>query len=72
MTKTLIILILLFDGTLTKEVILFPAEGTISDCFNYARMYIDNVSTHSWTDPRGSGQYLNDGTGTIQGFICSK
>ena len=50
----------------------FPAEGTISDCFNYARMYIDNVSTHSWTDPRGSGQYLNDGTGTIQGFICSK
>ena len=72
MVKTLIVLILLFDGTLTKEVILFSAEGTISDCFNYAEMYIDTVSTHSWTDPRGSGFYLNNGTGTIQGFICSK
>jgi hypothetical protein len=72
MTKTLIILILLFDGTLTKEIILFPIEATINDCFNYARMYIETVSTHSWTDPRGHGHYLNNGTGTIQGFICSK
>jgi hypothetical protein len=42
----------------------------VNDCFNYARMHIKTITTHSYDDPRGQGLYLNDGRGTVQGFIC--
>jgi len=43
---------------------------SVSDCWAYAEMHIDAITTHSWNDPRGSGRYLNNGRGTVQGFIC--
>jgi len=42
----------------------------VSDCFDYAKKYIETIATHSYDDPRGQGHYLNDGRGTVQGFIC--
>jgi len=47
-----------------------PSASSVNDCFNYAEMYIETITTHSYDDPRGQGFYLNDGRGTVQGFIC--
>jgi hypothetical protein len=70
MVKTIVILVLLFNGDLVKEPLLLPSSVSVHDCFNYARMHIDSITTHSYDDPRGQGLYLNDGRGTVQGFIC--
>ena len=70
MVKTIVILVLLFNGNLVKERLHLLSASSVSDCFNYAEMYIKSITTHSWDDPRGSGHYLNDGRGTVQGFIC--
>ena len=70
MVKTLVILVLLFDGNLVKEPSHFQSLVSVSDCFDYAEKYIETITTHSWDNPRGSGRYLNDGRGTVQGFIC--
>ena len=67
MVKTLIILILLFDGTLLKE---SHELVSVHDCWVYSETHIETIATHSWDDPRGQGYYLNDGRGTVQGFIC--
>ena len=39
-------------------------------CYERAEELREQISNHSWTDPRGHGWYLEDGTGTLQGFIC--
>ena len=70
MVKTLIILVLLFDGTLLKEPLHFQVEVSVHDCLAYGDMQRKAIAAHSWDDPRGSGWYLNDGRGTVQGFIC--
>ena len=70
-TKTLIILILLFDGTLVKEKLEFHKQITILECFDFANKHREEIATHFWVkDVMKSGYYLNDGRGTIQGFIC--
>ena len=70
MVKTIVILVLLFNGDLVKEPLPLPLVNSVNDCFNYAEMYIETITTHSYDDPRGQGLYLNDGRGTVQGFIC--
>jgi len=70
MVKTIVILVLLFNGNLVKEPLHLQSLVSVSDCFGYARMHIDAITTHSYDDPRGQGFYLNDGRGTVQGFIC--
>ena len=70
MVKTIVILVLLFNGDLVKEPLHLPSVSSVNDCFNYAEMYIETITTHSYDDPRGQGFYLNDGRGTVQGFIC--
>ena len=65
-------LIILHDGLyhLIPVNVELVAGHIWKDCFEYARMHIETITTHSYDDPRGQGFYLNDGRGTVQGFIC--
>ena len=71
MAKTLVILILLFDGTLLKERydLLKPME--VHECLMFADDHREAIATYKeFDDTMRNGWYLNDGRGTIQGFIC--
>ena len=70
--KTLIILILLFDGTLLKEKIILPVETTPQNCLAYGRMYVETITTYKKfeDEPMRRGHYLNDKRGTIHGYYC--
>jgi len=71
MAKTLIILILLFDGTLVKEKLNFSKPVEVHECLMYADEHREAVATYKeFDDTMRNGWYLNDGRGTIQGFIC--
>tara|TARA_R100001086_G_C11638946_1_gene203976 strand:+ start:275 stop:520 length:246 start_codon:yes stop_codon:yes gene_type:complete len=81
MIKTLVIIILLFDGTVVKDHITFNPPIDLAICGDLANAHRKIVSTHRWGDQQGApdfkfdamrqGWYLNDGRGTIQGHICS-
>ncbi len=75
------LIVLLFSG----QTVLMPFEFTprdwdgdehISDtelvlsCSEQAEKVYDEIAEHRWDDPKGSGYFLNDGTGTLQGHIC--
>tara|TARA_R100000541_G_scaffold17907_1_gene27724 strand:- start:295 stop:513 length:219 start_codon:yes stop_codon:yes gene_type:complete len=69
--KTLVILILLFDGSLVEEKLHFAKPITILECFDFADKHKEDIATHFWIkDVMKSGYYLNNGKGTVQGFIC--
>jgi hypothetical protein len=80
MVKTLVILILLFNGTLVKDRLNFNPPINVLDCLALGDSYREIFSTHRWGDQRGApdftidymrqGWYLNDGRGTIQGIYC--
>jgi hypothetical protein len=71
MAKTLIILILLFDGTLVKETLDFVKPVEVHECLMYADDHREVIATYKeFKDSLRNGWYLNDGRGTIQGFIC--
>ena len=71
MAKTLIILILLFDGTLVKETLDFVKPVGVHECLLYAEEHQDAIATYrEFKDPIKNGWYLKDGRGTVQGFIC--
>ena len=70
-----IILVLLFTGELEYRSFDYEPQGTTNEeivisCSQRADEVRDEISTHSWDDPRGHGWYLEDGSGTIQGHIC--
>ena len=71
MIKTLIVLILLFNGKIVKEKLEFAKPVTILECLEFADKHIEEIATHIWVkNVMKSGYYLNDGRGTIQGFVC--
>jgi len=71
MIKTLIVLILLFDGTLIKEKLEFDKPITILECLEFSDKHREEIASHFWVkDVMKSGYYLNNKRGTIQGFIC--
>ena len=71
MVKTLIILILLFDGTLLKESYELTRPMGVHECLLFADDHREAISTYKeFEDPMKQGWYLNDGRGTVQGFIC--
>lgn len=73
-----ILLILLFTGELefrsfdyNSTLTWFPTdEEKVLHCSERAEEIRNEISEHSWNDPRGQGWYLKDGTGTFQGYIC--
>jgi hypothetical protein len=80
MVKTLVIIILLFNGTVVKDHISFNPPIDVMDCWAFGNEYYKVMSTHSWGDQHGApdfkfdgmrqGWYLNDGRGTVQGHYC--
>ena len=80
MVKTLVILILLFNGSVVKDRIEFTSPIDVMDCLALGDAYREIFATHSWGDQQGApdfildamrqGWYLNDGRGTIQGTYC--
>ena len=71
MCKTLIILVLLFDGTLLKEEYELSRPMEVHECLMYADDHREVIATYKeFDDAMKNGYCLNDGRGTIQGFIC--
>jgi len=71
MVKTLVILILLFDGTLLKESYELARPMDVHECLLFADDHREAISTYKeFEDVMKQGWYLNDGRGTVQGFIC--
>tara|TARA_R110001583_G_scaffold38097_1_gene123118 strand:+ start:135 stop:353 length:219 start_codon:yes stop_codon:yes gene_type:complete len=71
MVKTLVILVLLFNGTLVEEKLHFAKPVTILECLEFADKHKEEIATHIWVkDVMKSGYYLNNKRGTVQGFIC--
>ena len=66
MVKEIVLIILLFSyGELSLPS--FPFEGTVMECFAHGdklriELAIYNEERNAW--------FLNDGSGTWQGFIC--
>jgi len=48
----------------------FTDDEIVLSCSEQADITRNTISTHSWDNPKGSGWFLNDGTGTVQGHIC--
>ena len=79
--KYLILLVLLFDGTVEKQILHFDPPIDVMDCLALGNTYREAMATYSWGDPLGppsfgldhsrNGWYLNDGRGTIQGHYCT-
>ena len=65
MTKTLIVLIVLFNGELLKQKFELPIAMTAHECLEFADKYRETIATF-----KNNHYYLNDNRGTIQGFIC--
>ena len=71
MVKTLIILILLFNGEIVKEKLQFEKQMTVLECLEFADKHMEEIATYIWVkDVMKSGYYLNNKRGTVQGFIC--
>ena len=80
MVKTLVIIILLFNGTVVKDHIIFNPPIDLMDCLVLGDAHRRIFSTYRWGDQYGAptfkfdgmrqGWYLNDGRGTIQGHYC--
>ncbi len=71
MAKTLIILVLLFDGSLIQEKYELTRPMDVHECLLFADDHREAISTYKeFDDAMKNGWYLNDGRGTIQGHIC--
>ena len=71
MAKTLIILVLLFDGSLLQERYDLSRPMEVHECLMYADDHREAIATYKeFQDGMKNGWYLNDGRGTIQGYYC--
>ena len=65
MVKEIVLIVLLFNGELSLPS--FPFKGTTMECFEYGdKMRIEHAT---YNDERDTW-FLNDVSGTWQGFIC--
>ena len=65
MVKEIVLIILLINGELSLPS--FPFEGTIHECFVYGDKWRVQLATYN---EERNAWFLNDGSGTWQGFIC--
>ena len=65
MIKEIVLIILLFNGELSLPS--FPFEGTAHECMAYGDKLRVEVATYT---EEHNTWYLNNGSGTWQGFIC--
>jgi hypothetical protein len=55
--KTLVIIILLFNGTVVKDRISFTPPIDIMDCWSFGNTYYEVMSTHRWGDQKGAPNF---------------
>ena len=67
MCKYLILLLLSFDGEVFKERLEFTRPMDVYDCMDFGNDHREQIATY---DDKRNAWILNDGRGTIQGFIC--
>ena len=65
MVKEIILILLLINGELGLPS--FPFKGTVMECFKYGDKMRIELSTYN---EERNAWFLNDGSGTWQGFIC--
>ena len=65
MIKEIVLIILLINGELSLPS--FPFKGTVHECFAYGDKLRIELSTYN---EEQNAWFLNDGSGTWQGFIC--
>ena len=65
MIKEIVLIILLINGELSLPS--FPFEGTVHECFEYGDKMRVELSTYN---EEQNAWFLDDGSGTWQGFIC--
>ena len=71
MVKTLVILILLFNGDVLLEKYPLSRPMKVHECLLFADDHREAIATYrEFDDAMKNGYYLNDGRGTVQGFIC--
>ena len=71
MAKPLIILVLLFAGTLVQERYELGREMPVSECLQYGDDHREAIAEYKeFKVPIKNGWYLKDGRGTIQGHMC--
>jgi|TARA_E500000318_G_scaffold29789_1_gene29645 hypothetical protein len=71
MAKTLIILILLFDGTLIQERYNLTREMSVHECLQYGDDHREAIAEYKeFKNTLKNGWYLKDGRGTFQGYMC--
>jgi len=68
----LVMLILQFDGTLIKEVLEFNRPVTLMECLDFGGSHREAVATYVFEkdDKIINAWFLNDGSGTWQGYTC--
>ncbi len=68
----LVLLLLQFDGTLFKEILEFSRPMTLMECLNFGDAHREAISTYVFEegDKIINAWFLNNGSGTWQGFIC--
>ena len=73
MAKTLIILVLLFDGTLVQERYELGREMPVEECMQYGDDHREAIAEYKeFQNNLKNGWYLKDGRGTIQGHMCEQ
>ena len=65
MVKEIVLILLLVNGELGLPS--FPFKGTVMECFAYGDKLRVELSTYN---EERNVWFLNDGSGTWQGFIC--
>ena len=65
MVKEIVLIILLINGELSLPS--FPFEGTVMECLEHGNKL--RVEHATYNEERNAW-FLNDGSGTWQGFIC--
>jgi hypothetical protein len=67
MCKYLILLLLSFEGEVIKERLEFTRPMNVYDCMDFGNEHREQIATYNGDK---NAWFLNDGSGTFQGFIC--
>jgi hypothetical protein len=67
MCKYLILLLLSFEGEVIKERLEFTRPMDVYDCMDFGNEHREQIATYNGDK---NAWFLNDGSGTFQGFIC--
>jgi len=70
MIKSLVIIVLLWNGNIVLERLPFKEPVTLEVCSEMSDLHRTAYATYRGNIGRSQGWFLNDGRGLIQGYIC--